>query len=224
MTLFDLIAVVVILLSVLAGLSSGAIRELVGLFAFGLAVVGAVLLLPVSGPLARSVVQPRWAASAVAIVLAFLVIYIALQVGGRFLTARVRDSGPLGTLDRIGGGGVGAVRAAVLLGVFYLVYRAATPVELRPPWIERAALFPAAQLAGTALQTITPKGMAAGAKLGPSLKNALSSAESDEPSTGGSDAPTSTSPRARRDSRPERETTTRGAPRNGLDVVVERSR
>lgn len=230
MTLFDLLAIVAILLSVLAGLSNGAVRELVGLFAFGLAVGGALLLLPISRPIARATVHPTWAASAVAVVVAFLLIYIGLQVGGRFLTARLRASGGLGSLDRVAGGAIGLLRAGLLLGAFYLFYRAATPVGMRPQWIERAALLPVAQAAGDALQSLTPKGMTAAGKLGPALKNAMASPDPGAGAKLGAGQPNAT------DLSDQPAAVSRGkAPYNGstakprarhksLDVVMDRAR
>lgn len=232
-TLFDLIAVVVVLLSVLAGLSNGAVRELVGLTAFGMAVVGAFLLLPVSRPVARALVHPSWAASAVAIAVAFLLIYIGLQVTGRFLTARLRDAGALGQLDRLGGAGIGAVRAGVLLGAFYLFYRAVTPVEYRPIWIERAALLPVSAAAGETLQRLTPKGATAAGRLGPSLKDALTSPDGDAGIAFGSGSKVAdfepelspTPSPARADRRHRGEADRRGeTSSSGLNVVVEHRR
>lgn len=234
MTLFDLIAIIVVLLSVLAGFSNGAVRELVGLCAFGLAVVGAVLLLPFTGQLARAVVQPSWASSAVAVVAAFLLIYIVLQVGGRFLTSRLRDSGILGGIDQTLGGGIGLVRAGVLLGAFYLVYQAATPPALRPAWIDHAALFPAAGAAGRTLQSIAPDGMAAAGRLAPSLKQAMTSPPEAEQAAGitlgadrarnGVQVESDSAERAAPRPRAKTGVASRRPPRDGLDVVLEPSR
>lgn len=233
MTLFDIIAIVVVLLSVLAGFSNGAVRETVGLCAFGLAVVGAMLLLPLSGPIARALVHPSWASSAVAVVVAFLLIYIALQVGGRVLTARLRDSGVMGGVDRALGGGIGLARAGVLLGAFYLVYQAATPQDLRPAWIDRAALFPAAAAAGRTLQAVTPGSMAAAGRLGPSLKNALTGPDEgaglalgrDEGQAAPKTERASTAPTRSEPTRRSRLGDVHGRPaRDGLDVVLEHPR
>ncbi len=233
MTLFDLIAIVVVLLSVLAGFSNGAVREVVGLCAFGLAVVGAVLLLPVSGPLARAVVHPGWASSAVAVAVAFLLIYIALLVAGRLLTSRLRDWGIMGGIDRALGGGFGLARAGVLLGAFYLVYQAATPPELRPDWIERAALFPAAGAAGRTLQAVTPQGVAAAGRLGPSLKEAIAGGDQGAGVALGSDAPQNaggvepaSAPRVKSKpkTRAKADAANRRSTRDGVDVVLEPTR
>lgn len=231
MTLFDLLATAAIVLSLLAGVSNGAVRELVGLFAFGLAVGGAVLLLPVSRPLARATVHPSWASGAVAIVVAFLVIYIGLQVAGRFLTARLRRSGGLGALDRVGGGAIGLVRAVVLLGGLYLLYNALVPLGARPPWVERAALLPLARTAGQGVQAMTPKGAAAAGALGPALRNAMSNPDPgagvefghSADKNGVEETPPAPPPLRRRTGK-QGSTAKQEASHKGVDVVVDRSR
>ena len=67
MTLFDLIAIVILLVSGLVGFTRGAVRELVTVFAFILSVLASVYLLPFSGPVARHLMKPVWVANAAAI-------------------------------------------------------------------------------------------------------------------------------------------------------------
>ncbi|MEJ0067131.1 MAG: hypothetical protein WDM85_18385 [Caulobacteraceae bacterium] len=55
------------------------------------------------------------------------------------------------------GVGFGLLRGLILLGVFYLVFHAATPPERVPHWIKDAALYPLAGFAGNALMGLEPK-------------------------------------------------------------------
>ena len=64
MTLFDVIAAIVLLVSALIGFSRGAVREMINVAAFLLATLGAAYLLRFTGPPARAMVHPTWAATA----------------------------------------------------------------------------------------------------------------------------------------------------------------
>ena len=238
MTLFDLIAVLVLGVSALVGLVNGAVREVVGLFAFGLAASAAILLLPVVGPIARHTFHPAWTGNAAAIAVVFVATYIAVRLSGRWLTQRLRDTGGLGTLDRIVGGAIGVARGLALLGVFYLLFNALTPSELRQDkgqWIEGAVLYPLARASGETLRALTPEGMARAGRVGPLLKDAVTRGATDDGVELGTDRTTRnglTVESGPPEARPESEPASRGArragygpgERSGLDGLVERSR
>ena len=143
-TLFDLIAVMIIVVSALVGFTRGAVRELVTVFAFTLAALAAVYLLPFAGPLFRDMMKPAWVGTAAAVVVVFVAAYIALRLAGHWVTKRLQTQVALGTVDRMIGLAFGVLRALVFLGVFYLVFSVATPPELTPPWIAKARLLPLA--------------------------------------------------------------------------------
>lgn len=173
MTLFDLIAVVIVLVSALVGFTRGAVRELVTVFAFTLAAMAAVYLLPFAGPLFRDVMKPAWVGTAAAVVVVFIAAYIALRLAGHWVTQRLHTQAALGTLDRMIGTAFGVVRALVFLGVFYLVFSVATPPELTPPWIARAKLLPLARVSAEALQSLAPKALIERGPLAPALERAV---------------------------------------------------
>ncbi len=173
MTLFDLIALCIILGSALIGFVRGAIREVMTILAFFLAALIAIFALRFTGPLGRKLIDPDWAATALAVVLSFVLAYIALRLSGSYLTKKVHDIETLGALDRSVGVGFGLLRALVLLGVFYLVFNAATPPERVPRWISHAALYPLAKLSATGLRALAPEGSAVADRLGPSLEKAV---------------------------------------------------
>ncbi len=173
MTLFDLIALCIILGFALIGFVRGAIREVMTILAFFLAALIAIFALRFTGPLGRKLIDPDWAATALAVVLSFVLAYIALRLSGSYLTKKVHDIETLGALDRSVGVGFGLLRALVLLGVFYLVFNAATPPERVPRWISHAALYPLAKLSATGLRALAPEGSAVADRLGPSLEKAV---------------------------------------------------
>lgn len=159
MTLFDFVASLILCVSALVGLARGAVRELVSFFAFTLAALSAVFLLPFSSSEARRLVHPPWAAGIVAGAVIFLVVYIALRVAGASLSSRLRSQGTLGALDRGAGLGLGVARGLLTLGVFYLVFSAVTPAWLIPDWISHAKLYDVSRSSGRVIASLTPPGL-----------------------------------------------------------------
>lgn len=211
MTLFDLIALCIILGSALIGYVRGAIREVMTILAFFLAALIAIFALRFTGPLGRKLIDPDWAATALAVVLSFVLAYIAIRLTGSFLTKKIHRIETLGALDRSAGVGFGLIRALVLLGVFYLVFNAATPPERVPRWISHAALYPLAKLSASGLRALAPEGSAVAHRLGPSLEKAVHDGAADKTSA---PAPAKTTPGQGYD-----ETS-----RQGVDDLVEKNR
>lgn len=172
-TQFDVIALLVLAVSGLIGFARGALRELTTVVAFLLAVAIALLALRVTGPLARHWLHPAWVGNITALLLGFLISYIAIRVVGAGLVRSVHEVQALGSLDRIVGLGIGLIRGFVILGVFQLVFTAATPRERMPHWISQAALYPAAEDSAEALKALKPGGLAVAGALAPALKQAV---------------------------------------------------
>ncbi len=172
MTGFDVAAGVLLLVSGVVGLARGATREVTTVLAFVLAAVGSVFALRVTGPVARRMIDTAWLADTAAILVAFILIYIVLRLGGGALTQSVRQTG-LSGLDRILGLGIGVVRALVVLGAFALVLNAATPPERMPAWISDARLYPLATAAGDSLRAFAPKGLKVAHDVAPDLADAV---------------------------------------------------
>jgi len=173
MTLFDVIAGLILLVSAFIGFVRGATRELMTVLAFIVAAALSILLLRFTGPLARSAIDPDWAGLGVAILIVFVIFYIALRVLGARLVERVHGIDSLGTLDRVVGVGVGILRALVVLGAFNLVFLAATPEEREPSWVTGAALYPLTEAAGKVLKALAPEGKAVAGKIGPAIEKAV---------------------------------------------------
>jgi membrane protein required for colicin V production len=98
---------------------------------------------------------------------------MAIRILGAGLTRGIHDVGVLGGVDRVAGLGIGLIRGFVLLGVFQMVFSAATPRERMPRWISHAALYPAATDSANALKALEPEGQALAGKLAPTLKQAV---------------------------------------------------
>jgi membrane protein required for colicin V production len=225
-TLFDVIAAIVLLVSALIGFSRGAVREMITVAAFLLSALAAAFLLPTTGPLARAIVHPTWAATAVALVATFLIVFIVLRVLAGIAVARLHTQPVLGAADRAIGVGFGLLRALVFLGLFYLVFNAATPREWTPEWISKAKLYPLARASADVIQSVAPKGMKAAGRYGPIFQNVVKDGFSNE-ETGADVAPEA----RRRDEtsiRPSNKlhnTQSYGkSQRDDIDALVERSR
>ena len=227
MTLFDLIAILIIVVSGAVGFTRGAVRELVTVFAFTLSALAAIYMMPVVGPAARHMMHPAWVANAGAVVAVFLVAYISLRLLGGWVTSRLHEQAALGTIDRTIGLGFGVVRALVFLGVFYLVFNMATPPELVPTWISEAKLYPLAREAGRIVGAVAPRALRASSHIGPALERAVTEDGIDDnvfgaaapadkivPSAAGSRSRNSTPPNPGYDKRS----------RDDIDALVERSR
>ena len=180
MTLVDIIAVLILGVSAFIGFVRGATREVMTVLAFVLAALLAVFALRLTGPLARHMIHPDWAANAAAVVIVFVAAYIALRILGAGLTRRIHNTEALGTVDRTIGVGFGLIRGLVLLGVFNLVFNLATPPERVPHWISGAALYPLSGACATALRAMAPEGSAMADRFGPAIEKAVKDGASDD--------------------------------------------
>ncbi len=181
MTLFDVIAGLVLLVSAVVGFARGATRELVTALAFLAAAAVSILALRFTGPLARNVIDPDWAALAVAILVVFALVYIALRVIGGRMTERVQQAQAFGMLDRAVGVGFGLIRALVVLGAFSLVFNAATPADRSPEWVKGAALYPLTEASGKLLMAFAPKGSAVADRIKPAIEQAVREGSGETP-------------------------------------------
>ena len=208
MTLFDLIVVLVLLVSGAIGFMRGAAREVVTVLAFIVAVVIAVVGLRISGPIARHAIHPNVIANAVAILVVFAAAYILMRGLGLKLAERIQHTETLGMFDRTIGVGFGLVRGLVLLGMFYVIFNAATPADRVPSWIKGAAFYPLSGAAGHMLMALAPKGSAVAGKVAPVLEDAV------RDGTGDKGAPPASSQGAGYDERA----------RKSVDELVEKTR
>ncbi len=180
MTQFDLIALAVLAISGLIGFARGALRELITIVAFVLAVAIALVSLRLTGPFARHLLHPAWVGNVAALLAGFLVSYIAIRIAGAGLTRSVHQMETLGGIDRVAGLGIGLIRGFVILGVFQMVFSAATPRERMPQWISQAVLYPVAADTAQALKALEPSGLALAGKLAPALKEAVADGQDDD--------------------------------------------
>lgn len=222
MSLFDLIAAAVIAISALMGFQRGAVREIVGLFAFGLSALATLAALPFTSKLAGQVFHPQLIALIAAVVVGFAVVYLGLKVIAQWIASQIHQQALLGGADRSLGLGIGAVRALVLIGLFTLVFDRATPAEMKPSWITDAFLYPLASASGRTLGALAPTGLRV---LGnpASLLNRGEHPDTDPSETGATPTPTSKTPTPSRP-KPRKGKGYDKRSRDQLDTLVERTR
>jgi len=210
MTLFDAIVLLILVVSIGAGLARGAIQEVANVASFVVAVFVAIFALRYTGPIAVRSIHPSWAANAVAVVAVFLIAYLLFRMIAGMLTRTVHQAKALGTLDRLIGAAFGLVRGLVLLGVITLLLSFILPPPRMPVWITNAKSYPLAQASATALRALGPKGSSVAASLKPAMDRALG-AEASSASTSSGVGQSADSGYS-------------AAARKGLDDVVEKSR
>ncbi len=158
LTVFDWIALALLLASGLLALTRGFIREILSVTAFIAAAFAALWMFPIAQEPARSFIQPAWAADIVAVAAVFLVIYIAVSLVTSSLSKSLRGGGEPGLLDRLAGFIFGVARGVIVLALFVILINAMSPPDETPPWLRDAQLYPLLNSTAEALQDFAPEG------------------------------------------------------------------
>jgi membrane protein required for colicin V production len=188
-TQFDAIVFALLLISAMVGFSRGAVREVVAMAALVIAAVAAVLGLKVMGPAMGRLIATPWISAVAALLLVFAAVYVAVRLAGAGLAKRIHRADVLGALDRTIGLLIGLVRGLVVLGALYLMFNAATPVDLQPRWIVQARSWPLAADMGRLLEALAPSGLDLAGRLRPAFTHAVQDRPSgDRNATEGYDA------------------------------------
>ncbi len=210
MTLFDIIALSVLGVSALVGVVRGALREITTVVAFIAAAFAAVFSLRFIGPMARAALHPAWLGNTVALLIIFIVVYVALRIVGAGLVRSLHKTSALGALDRMVGGGFGLLRGLILLGLAYMAIHLAPPASGLPSWITEAKLYPVAAKCAEVIRTVAPKGSQFAHRLTPDIEKAVKTGDGD--------------PGASSDGGQSGKTDYADTARKGLDDVVEKTR
>ncbi len=155
MSLFDLCAGGVLVVSVMVGWFRGGAREVAWVAAVVIAAILAVMALRFTGPIARHAIHLPLVANVAAILVIFAAMFVLLSVAAAALTRRLHQTMVLGNLDRAVGAGFGLVRALVFLGLVNMALAAVTPPARLPTG---AALYPLTAASADALRAFAPEG------------------------------------------------------------------
>jgi len=180
MSLFDLGAGLVLIVSAFVGWIRGASREVATVAAIVIAAVVALFALRFTGPIARHAIATPWIANIAAILIVFAAVYILLRVLAAAMTRRLHQTSGLGSVDRAVGAGFGVARALVILGLANLVINAIVPADRMPTWISGAFLYPVSAVSARALQAFAPQGAHLAHAVGPVVGKAITGAGEDE--------------------------------------------
>ncbi|MFC5389168.1 CvpA family protein [Brevundimonas bullata] len=154
MTGYDVFVILVLLASGAAGWFRGGVRELTALFSFFLAGLLALITLPWTAPFGRSLVDPDWAGSVLAVGLTFLILYFGLRFLGSALSKGARGNA-LGAFDQTFGLLLGLVRALALIGGAHLTIMGVM-TDNPPRWLTQATLAPVSAKAAEIIQIVLP--------------------------------------------------------------------
>jgi membrane protein required for colicin V production len=183
MQAFDIIAGLLLLTSAITGLMRGAVREVVGVMSFIIAVVASLAGLRFSGPLFRGFIEPPWMGTAAAVLAVFGLVYLFLRLIGGGMTRRVQNHGALGALDRSIGAGFGLIRALVVLGLFNLLFNLVLSGG-GPTWVREARLFPLSEASGKVLKVFAPKASDLGGRIVPAVRKMVTEGATSDPKEG----------------------------------------
>jgi membrane protein required for colicin V production len=178
-TQFDIIVLVLLLISAAVGFARGAMREIIALVALVVGALVAIFTLSESAPVARRLIHPDWLGTGAALVVVFLVAYLLIRLLGGLIARQIQETQFLGMLDRSVGLAIGLARGLIVLGALNLMFNAATPKDLQPHWIVGSSTWPLAQNMGRLLTTLAPKGMDIAGRLKPAFDRAMHSAKHD---------------------------------------------
>ncbi len=173
MTIYDLIFLVILAISVLTGLMRGGLREIVTLMSFIVAVLLAIWLLPITAPIAGNGIKSPVIGAMLAFAVIFFFGYFGTRTLGQWASQKLHSQKTLGGIDRFFGFSFGVFRALVLLGVFHLIFSATTPPSRQPAWFKGAMIYPVSTLSAKAVQVIAPKGAHFADTIAPSLEQSI---------------------------------------------------
>jgi membrane protein required for colicin V production len=196
MSLFDLAAGLVLIVSALVGWIRGASREVATVAAIIIAAIMALAALRFTGGIARHAIHTPWLANIAAILIVFVAVYIVLRVMAGALTRRIHQTRGLGGVDRAVGAGFGVARALVILGLANLTLTAITPPDRMPTWIKGAMLYPVSTYSADALKAFAPHGADLAKRVAPVVGKAISGVGEQGQNQDYNGAPATPDPRA----------------------------
>jgi membrane protein required for colicin V production len=152
---FDLVVLVVIVLSTLFGFLRGLTRESLTVAAWIGALAAAYYGFGAARALAHQTIETGWLADGGALVLVFVVPLIVFKILGAVFADRVSE-GWLGPLDHWLGATFGVLRGVLIVCIVYLGLGMVFGPGERPTWIEQGVLVPYVQNGAAWLAGLLP--------------------------------------------------------------------
>ncbi len=151
-SVFDIIIVVLIVVSAVMSVGRGLIREAFSVISFIIGGIAAILCLTYLEAPLKSVIspnEPSMIPAAILVVVGFLVAYMIAAFAGGRLSKLIHSSPEIGALDRIAGAAFGVARGVLASILFVMLMHQVLPRGEEPPEIVKSASYPLLDTAAT---------------------------------------------------------------------------
>ncbi len=151
----DVVVVGVVLVSAIYATYKGFISESLAIFGWIAAAYATLYFGPWCAYWMSGMIAPEWLGEIVGYGLVFLIVLLPLA----FTSSRIADNvkrSQVGTLDSVLGTGFGILRGVALVGIAYLMFTAAVPIDSQPRWVTNARLYPAIRVSAEIVSSLIP--------------------------------------------------------------------
>jgi membrane protein required for colicin V production len=158
LTDFDLIIVILTLLSMIIGLIRGFSREILSITSWIGAILLSLHLRPFVLPLVKKYLTNSFFAEPITIFIIFFFCFAVLTKISQMISKTIKSS-VIGILDRLMGLGFGVIRASVLFGASYMIYSTISPdtVIHEKDFLEKSKTLPVIKTSVTLIQILLPQ-------------------------------------------------------------------
>lgn len=160
LTVFDAVALTLIIISALMAVARGFVRELATLGAFIAALAAAYYArIALRGPMTALLPGglPDWSADALIVVVVFLSVYVLVAWGGQRLSKNIQGIEGIGLIDRLAGLAFGIARGGVAMVFFVYLLQLGLEADRIPEEISGARTYPYFANAANYIQEYAPE-------------------------------------------------------------------
>jgi membrane protein required for colicin V production len=151
----DVAVVAVVLASAVYATYRGFVSESLSVFAWIAAAFATLYFGPWAAYWMRGMVTPAWLGEIAGYGVVFLVVLLPLAFASARITENVKRS-QVGTLDSAFGTGFGVLRGFAIVGIAYLLFTAAVPLDSQPGWVTKARLLPVIRVSAEVVASLIP--------------------------------------------------------------------
>ena len=155
LTLFDIIVLVVVAISLVVAFMRGFVSEVLSLFAWGGAVFATLYGVPLLRPFAHKHIKPDALADTLLVLALAIVSLVVFKIAASFIGDRVRQS-RIGALDRMLGVLFGLFRGLLVVCVAYILMSWIIPPHKQPDWIAHARTRSLVEYGSNFLRSLLP--------------------------------------------------------------------
>ena len=160
LTIFDMIVLVVVAISLVVAFMRGFVSEILSLFAWGGAIFATLYGLPLLRPYVRAHIKPDALADTALVLALAIVSLIIFKLAASYIGDKVRQS-RIGALDRMLGLLFGLFRGLLVVCIAYMVISWIIPRDKQPDWIGQARTRSLVEYGSSFLRSLLPAEFAA---------------------------------------------------------------